>query len=204
MQTKLYNQQGSEIGTVELPEGVFGLPKNLDLVHQIRTSVLANRRKPVAHTKDRSDVSGTGKKPWRQKGTGRARHGSRRSPIWVGGGVAHGPRKDKSYTKKINTVMMKKALKTVLSSKFKNNQIRIVAGFDFAGRKTKDFKILADKISGGDSRKMLLVLPGNDRIVLRASRNLDIAVNSTDNLSFLNVLKAKKIIFTKAALEKLK
>ncbi len=203
MQTKLYDQQGSEIGTIELPEQVFGLPQNLDLVHQVRVGVLANRRQPVAHTKDRSEVSGTGKKPWRQKGTGRARHGSRRSPIWVGGGVAHGPRKDKSYVKKINAAMMKKALKTVLSSKFKNGQIKIVEDILLDNAKTKSFKSISEKISDGDSRNILLVLPASDKNILKASRNLNVSVNNINGLNFLDVLKAKKVIFTKSALKNL-
>lgn len=203
MQTKLYNQEGSEIGTVELPERVFGLSQNLDLVHQVRVSLLANARKPVAHTKNRAEVSGTGKKPWRQKGTGRARHGSRRSPIWVGGGIAHGPRNDKSYAKKINTQMMKKALNTLLSSKFKNGQIKIVENIYLDSPKTKIFKELAGRISGENSKNLLLVLPASNKNIVRASRNLGVTVETAGSLNFLNTLKAKKIIFTKSALEKI-
>ncbi len=126
MEAKVYSQIGKEVSSVKLPENVFGLPWNAraeSLVHQVAVSMMANKRTPIAHTKTRGEVAGTGKKPWRQKGTGRARHGSRRSPIWVGGGVAHGPRNDKDYSKKINKKMKAKALFTILSRKFKDGEV---------------------------------------------------------------------------------
>ncbi|MEK7565395.1 MAG: 50S ribosomal protein L4 [Patescibacteria group bacterium] len=203
MQTKLYNKEGMEAGNMELSERIFGLPQNLDLIHQVRVGILANRRKPVAHSKDRSEVSGTGKKPWRQKGTGRSRHGSKRSPIWVGGGVSHGPRNDKNYSKKINSQMMKKALNTILSSKFKNGQVKIIEDFSLSDAKTKTFKEISNKFSGGDTRKVLLVLPSRNENILKASRNLNVLVNSVLGLSFLDVLRSNEIIFTKSAVEAL-
>ncbi|OHA54733.1 MAG: 50S ribosomal protein L4, partial [Candidatus Terrybacteria bacterium RIFCSPLOWO2_02_42_20] len=109
MESKLYNQKAEEAGKIDLPETVFNLPWNSDLVHQVVTAMQANLRSPWAHTKTRGEVSGGGKKPWRQKGLGKARHGSIRSPIWVGGGIAHGPRKDKDYSVKINAKAKKKA-----------------------------------------------------------------------------------------------
>src|SRR3989338_5603717 len=122
METEVYNQEGQMAGKIELPDSVFGLPWNDDLVHQVIVSMQSNKRTPVAHTKNRGEVSGTGRKPWRQKGTGRARHGSRRSPIWIGGGVAHGPRNDRNFTKKINVKMMKKAFYTILSQKYRDDE----------------------------------------------------------------------------------
>ena len=97
MKVDIYNQGAEKTGTLELPKGVFGLPWNEDLVHQVAVAMQANLRVPVAHTKGRGEVAGGGRKPWRQKGTGRARHGSIRSPIWRGGGVTHGPTKGKNY-----------------------------------------------------------------------------------------------------------
>src|SRR3989338_4393818 len=123
MEAKVYTQDGKESGKVKLPEDVFNLPWNSDLVHQVVVSMESNARVTVAHTKDRSEVSGGGKKPWKQKGTGRARHGSIRSPLWIGGGVTHGPRNEKNFKKKINKKMKIKALYVVLSEKLRNNEI---------------------------------------------------------------------------------
>src|SRR5579872_7365345 len=133
----VYDQKGKESGTVTLPDAVFGLKWNADLAHQVATSMESSARTNVAHTKNRGDVRGGGKKPWQQKGTGRARHGSTRSPLWVGGGVAHGPRNDKNYNRKINRKMKSAALAAVLSAKAKANEIILVEDFALPG-KTKD------------------------------------------------------------------
>ena len=114
--------------------------QNDDLIHQVAVSMMSNARNPIAHTKNRGEVSGTGDKPWRQKGTGRARHGSRRSPIWVGGGIAHGPRNERNYSKKINRKMKLKALFSVLSKKYKDGEIIFVDGISFKEPKTKEAK----------------------------------------------------------------
>src|SRR6202451_4352695 len=102
MDAPIYNTEGKKTGTLTLPENIFGLKWNAALVHQVATSMQDNARTPVAHTKGRGDVRGGGKKPWKQKGTGRARHGSIRSPLWIGGGKAHGPNKERDYTQKVN------------------------------------------------------------------------------------------------------
>src|SRR5688572_16302299 len=117
MEANIYNKEGKAIGKVQLPEELFGLPWNADLVHQVVVSMQSNARAPIAHTKTRAEVSGTNQKPWQQKGTGRARHGQRISPIWRGGGISHGPRNDRNFEKKINKKMRTKALFTVLSKK---------------------------------------------------------------------------------------
>lgn len=138
MDATIYTQKGKEAKKITLAENVFGLPWNADLVHQVVTSMMSSARTPVAHTKNRGEVSGGGKKPWKQKGTGRARHGSSRSPIWVGGGVTHGPRKDKNYDRKVNKKMKAKALYTILSAKYKRGQIIFVDDLSFRVPKTKD------------------------------------------------------------------
>lgn len=151
METKIYNQKGQEAGKITLPESVFGVPWNADLVHQVVVSMTSSARHPVANTKTRGEVRGGGKKPWQQKGTGRARHGSTRSPIWVGGGVAHGPRADKNYDRKVNKKAKSKALYTILSKKFRDGEILFVDTLSFSAPKAKDAKsaILAfSKVKG--------------------------------------------------------
>ena len=120
METKVYSLEGKESGKVTLPEAVFQAPWNSDLVHEVVVSMQSNARAGTADVKGRGEVRGGGKKPWRQKGTGRARHGSSRSPIWAGGGVAHGPKSEKDYSKKINKNVRAKALATVLSKKYQD------------------------------------------------------------------------------------
>lgn len=138
MKTSVYNHKGTESRTVDLPEDIFGLEWNGDLVHQVVVAMQANARQSTAHTKDRSEVRGGGRKPWRQKGTGQARHGSRRSPIWVGGGVTFGPRSEKDYSQKINKKMRRKALLVTLSQKLRDGQILFVDSFDGVTGKTKE------------------------------------------------------------------
>jgi len=154
MNYPVYSQEGKRVYTVDLPEELFGVNWNADLVHQVVVSMRSNARQPIAHTLGRSDVSGTGRKPWKQKGTGRARHGSRRSPIWVGGGVAHGPTKDKVFAKKINRKMRAKALASVLSKKLSDQEIIFVDEFTFDQPKTKEARLIMDRlgeIKGFDS-----------------------------------------------------
>ncbi len=140
METTLYNQKGQDAGKIKIPESVFGIPWNADLVHQVVTSMTSSARHSIAHTKTRGEVSGGGKKPWQQKGTGRARHGSTRSPIWVGGGIAHGPRADKNYDRKINKKAKAKALYTILSKKFRDGEVLFVDSIAFSVPKAKDAK----------------------------------------------------------------
>ena len=124
--TKIYNQKGTEAGSIDLPEKVFAVKWRSDLVHQVVEGMRSNKRAGTADTKDRGEVRGGGRKPWKQKGTGQARHGSTRSPIWVGGGVTHGPLAEKNYKKKISKKMRAQALFSVLSRKLKDNEIIFV------------------------------------------------------------------------------
>ena len=148
MEAKVYSTAGKETGKVALPDAVFGTKWNADLVHEVVTSMQANARKGTADTKDRSEVQGGGKKPWKQKGTGRARHGSRRSPIWAGGGVAHGPIAEKDYSKKINKNVRAKALASVLSKKYADGEVLFVDTFNFSAPKTLDAKAALVSLSG--------------------------------------------------------
>jgi len=148
MEATIYNQQGKSAGKYTLPKGIFDLNWNADLVHEVVRLMNSNARDPIAHTKTRGEVRGGGKKPWRQKGTGRARHGSTRSPIWVGGGVAHGPRNDKNFARKINKKTRVKALLTILSRKWKDGEIMFVDSFNFAAPKTAEAKTILTSLSG--------------------------------------------------------
>src|SRR3989344_7452635 len=151
MESVIYNIEGKKIGTVNLSERVFGVRWNADLVKHVADSLLSTKRKNVAHTKDRGEVRGVGKKPWRQKGTGRARHGSIRSPIWVGGGVTHGPRNEKIFSRKINKKMKAKALYAALSKKFEGNEVLFIDDWSFNKPKTAEAVVSLrglSKISG--------------------------------------------------------
>lgn len=176
MKLPLYNQKGEEIGEVSLPKEVFGLKVNADLLHQATVTQMANGRINIAHTKKRGEVRGGGKKPWKQKGTGRARHGSIRSPIWIGGGVVFGPRNEVNFSKKINKQMKKKALLMSLSSKALDQQIVVMDKITSEKGKTKEVAItlknIGNKIGGKKIQNALVVLPKKDEMVRRAISNV--------------------------------
>ena len=138
IQSKIYDQKGAEAGMIDLPAKVFAAKWRSDLVHQVVQSMRSNKRAGTADTKDRGEVRGGGRKPWKQKGTGQARHGSSRSPIWVGGGVTHGPLSDKNYKRKISKTMRAQALFSVLSKKLKDGEILFVDSLAMSAMKTKD------------------------------------------------------------------
>lgn len=195
MEAIVYNKNGKEAGKVTLDEKVFGVAWNADLVHQVASAMMSNRRSGTAHTKDRSEVSGTGKKPWKQKGTGRARHGSKRSPIWVGGGIAHGPRSDKDYSKKLTKKMKAKALVTILSRKLRDGQVLFVDSLSQDEIKTKiageTLKSLSS-VSGfgrlsGSPKKLAHIAFGEVKDAVRKSYN-NIPYIDMDEVRNLNVL----------------
>ena len=204
MESKLYNQKAEEAGKIDLPETVFNLPWNSDLVHQVVTAMQANIRSPWAHTKTRGEVSGGGKKPWRQKGLGKARHGSIRSPIWVGGGIAHGPRKDKDYSVKINAKAKKKAFYTVLSQKLRDNEILFLDKVDFSQPKTKEAVEVVNSLSkiGGFEKmktkkknKAILALDKKEPNVSKSFRNIPgMEIYQARNLNILDILNFKYLV----------
>jgi len=193
MKETIYNQKGEEVGKADLPAEVFELEINQDLVHQAVVAQMANSRKVVAHTKDRSEKRGGGRKPWRQKGTGRARHGSIRSPIWRGGGVTFGPTKERNFSKKINKKMKRKALFMALTSKAKDKELVLIDNLELTEGKTKKMtqvlESLSKKIKKEFNKGTLIVLPEKDEKISRASRNIPkIKVIRADNLNVLSVL----------------
>lgn len=206
----VYNQKCEKIGNVELPEDVFGIKFNADLVKQAVLAQHANSRKSIAHTKTRSDVSGGGKKPWKQKGTGRARHGSIRSPIWVGGGIAFGPRSDKDFSQKINKKQKQKAIFMALSSKIKDNEMAIFDNLSFSEVKTKTGNELIGNIAKNvlnnpTKVKMLVILPKGDTNIRLSLRNLpSVKVINADNLNIVDILDYRYTIMLKDSIDVIK
>ncbi len=205
METIIYNQKGEKTGKFTLPESVFGVKWNSDMVHQVAQSMLSSRRKGTAHTKTRGEVSGGGKKPWRQKGTGRARHGSTRSPIWVGGGVAHGPRNDKNYSRKVNKKTGYKALCAVLSQKARDGEVLFVDSLVIPAIKTAEAKIILKNLSGiagfekitcKPRNAAFIVIPRKEMTLEKSFRNLsNVAVGEARNLNTLDALQYEHLIF---------
>lgn len=207
MEAKVYNQSGKETGKIALPDGVFGAKWNGDLVHQVVVSEQANMRTPVAHTKDRGEVRGGGKKPWKQKGTGQARHGSRRSPIWVGGGMTHGPRNEKIYTKKINKKMKAVALYSILSEKLKKGEVLFVDDIKTSAMKTKEAKEILTSISTIEGYSQLITKRKNAALFAMGAKNKEmeksfsniksITVGELRNITPVQVLQYKYLIISR-------
>ncbi len=209
MKVKVYNQKGEEVGTTVLPKEVFEREINPDLIHQVVVCMMANQRHPWAHTKDRGEVSGGGKKPWRQKGTGRARHGSIRSPIWVGGGVAHGPRKEKKYKKRIPKRMKRQALLLVLSGKVKDNELVVLDKLEIDTPKTKKMaeiiKNLKEKAKIIEKKSLLIAIPKKDDNIIRSAYNIPkVEVMEARNLNVLELLKYKYLVLPKDSIKVIK
>jgi|SRR3989338_1792435 len=206
MEVNLYNQNSDKIGKVSLPDKVFAVVMNRDLLHQVVVSQMSNRRQNIAHTKDRGEVRGGGKKPWKQKGTGRARHGSIRSPIWKGGGAAFGPRSERDFSKKINKKMARKALFTALSSKIRDRELIIIDNLSLNDWKTKEMSKVVGKISSLFSSKNGSLLVITDKklsdTVERVTRNLPkVDVMEAKNLNALDVIARMNLILLQNSIE---
>jgi len=204
MEHVIYDTKGKNAGKVKLDDAVFGLPWNADLVAQVATSLASSKRKNIAHTKSRADVRGGGKKPWQQKGTGRARHGSTRSPIWVGGGVAHGPRNDKNYERTVTKKMKAKALYVILSRKLKDGEILFVDSLKPSEAKTKHavtaLKGLSavsgfEKLSTKRKNSAVIALSGKSKETERSYKNIgSVEVMEARNLHPLALLNHKYLV----------
>lgn len=197
---KVYNQEGQEIGQEELKPEIFGVAPKAVVIQQAVEAQLANRRQVLAHTKTRAEVRGGGRKPWRQKGTGRARHGSIRSPLWVGGGITFGPRNDRNFQKKINKKAKRLALFMSLSDKLNNQKLYLIEDLKITAGKTKLLKEIIKRLPGGEG-KLLLAIEPSDKKIFQASRNLNkIKISSVNSLNVYDVLNYSYLGLTKKGL----
>lgn len=184
-----------------LPKEIFEVPMNADLVHQVLISQTANKRQVSAHTKDRGEVRGGGRKPWRQKGTGRARVGSIRSPLWKGGGVTGGPRNEKVYEKAIPTKMRRKALFMVLSEKAKNNLVVVLDTLEMETAKTKAMAAMMEKLPLAKASRLVTTLNSDKKINL-ATRNIKkTGVLEARNLNVADLLNYKYLLISKEGIK---
>lgn len=203
MKVNVYNKEGKTVGEVELNDAIFGVEINENLVHQAVVAQQANSRVIYAHTKDRSEVAGTKKKPWRQKGTGRARHGSRRSPIWVGGGITFGPLAEQNFSKKLNKRAKRKALFMTLTSKVAENEIVVVDDLSIETPKTKEVATMLYALPIVGKRILIVVSPSNNN-VRRASKNIELVDTIAPNsINTVDILRAGTIVVGKSELEAL-
>lgn len=199
---KVYNLEGKEEEEMYLPEEIFAVELKNDLVHQAVVAQLANSRQVLADTKNRGEVRGGGRKPWKQKGTGRARHGSIRSPLWKGGGVTFGPTTNRNYSKKINKKMKTKALFMVLSSKLKNGDLVVVKDLKLKKGSTKSMKDTLNNLQ--IKGKTIIALEKKNDNVIKSTNNIPkVSTISSDSLNVVDLLKNKTLIIDKKGVEKI-
>ncbi len=197
----LHNMKGKKTEEVELPEEVFGRTVNPEVVYQVVRMQMANRRQNTAHTKERGEVRGGGRKPWRQKGTGRARHGSRRSPLWRGGGITFGPRTERNYKKKINKRTKRSATSMILSGKNESGLIFFVSDLSVKEAKTKEMREFL-KNTPCNEKSTLLVLPEMQKDVVLATRNLEnVDTIQAKDINPLDLLSYKYLVMPKSSIE---
>lgn len=203
MKAPFYNQAGEKTKEGLLPKELFDQPAKSELIHQVVVAQQANQRIATASTKDRSEVSGGGRKPWRQKGTGRARHGSIRSPIWVGGGVTFGPNNQRNYKQKVNRAMARKALLGVLSAKAKDGQVILIEDLKLKEIKTK---LVAETFNKLPLNGRSLIIVGlAEKEMRQAGRNIDrVAVIPADQLTALKAVSCRHLILSQSGLSELK
>ncbi len=207
LETSIYTQDGKGSGKTLLPESVFGAKWNPNLVHEVVIAMQSNARGGNAHTKDRSEVRGGGKKPWKQKGTGRARHGSSRSPIWTGGGVTFGPRNEKDYSKKMNNNARARALASVLSKKFAEGDIVFVDELSFTNPKSSEAKKILkslglvkgyEEIATKKKNNILILLSARDENIEKSFRNFgNVQVSQIKDTNPVELLTYKYVVVAK-------
>lgn len=200
MNAKLYNQTGQAIGDVELDAKVFGVKPVSGLIEQAIVTHLANRRIVTAHTKTKAEVRGGGRKPWRQKGTGRARHGSIRSPQWKGGGVVFGPRKNRNFSLKMNVAAKRKALLMSLSDKAAHEAVAVLDKYEADKPNTKTFATMLKKLS--KAKKSMVVVPTTNMTIVKSARNIPgLTIVRADSLNTYDVVNAQQLVVLQPALD---
>lgn len=196
----LYNMNRDVVGQLELREDIFAVPVKPHVMHEVVLYQLAKRRSGTAKAKGRSEVAGGGKKPWRQKGTGRARAGTSRSPVWRGGGVIHGPQ-PRSYDMKVPKKVRRLALKMALSQKLLDRELTIVDQFQFEQIKTRDFVALLNRFELG---KTLVVIPSPDETVVKSARNIpNVKVLRSEGLNVYDLLNYHNLLLTRETVGKI-
>ena len=202
IKAKIYSAKGETLEEIGLPESVFARPINQTLLSQVVVLMQKNLKVPTSHAKDRSEVRGGGRKPWRQKGTGRARHGSIRSPIWKGGGVTHGPQKGRNNTKKINKKVKNAGLAMSLSGKRADGEVFFVDTFLLESPKTKGFVLWMAGLLENKKGSVLLVTDTLETGLDRSTRNLkNVSVQRAANLTAYDVLSHRHVVISKRALD---
>jgi large subunit ribosomal protein L4 len=192
--------KGNVVGDVELSEGIFGIEPNEYVVHEVVVALLANRRQGTRSALTRSEVRGGGRKPWRQKGTGRARAGTIRSPLWKGGGVIFAP-KSRDYSKKVNKKVKALAMKSVFSAKVQDNELRVLNQLVMDAPKTKEMIAVLNNIN---AQKALIVLPDNNEAIIRSANNIPkVATTTVNELNVYDMLKYDVLIMTQESLQKI-
>jgi large subunit ribosomal protein L4 len=204
MLVKTYNQKAEEIEQTKLPEEIFGVSLNSDLAHQVVVSQMSNRRQVSAHAKTRAEVRGGGKKPWQQKGTGRARHGSIRSPLWRGGGVTFGPRKEKNYKKLIPKKMRRQALLMILSAKAKAKLLIVLDELKIEKTKTKEMARILNVLPCQGKSSLIALSKMNKKTILSTKNIPKIATIQAKDLNCLDLLSYKYLIITKDVIKIIK
>ena len=201
MKVEVIDNKNAKVEDLTLDKSVFGLEENKHLLAQCIHVYRTNQRQGNSHTLTRSEVSGGGRKPWRQKGTGRARHGSIRSPIWVHGGISHGP-KPKDYAKKLPKKMKKMAMKVALSAKVRNGEVKVIDNIKISKPNTKKIAKLLEKIKM--DKKTLIVMNKSDQNIVKSAANLPrIEVVAQDSVNIYQILNAKEVLFEKDAIKSL-
>lgn len=202
IKVKLYDFQGKEAGTEILEPKLFGVEVNPEIIHEMVVAQQKNSRDVLAHTKGRSEVRGGGKKPWRQKGTGRARHGSIRSPLWIGGGITFGPSKNRNFSVKINKKTKQKALAMVLSDKVANDKLILLESYNLPEAKTKSLLSALSKFPSKD-KSILIVTKNAEENIVKAAKNLpEVNTINYGSLNLVDLLKNEYLLINKELLKK--